>query len=85
MAPPGARVAREWRGGKSLLKQLLKVPTTDNSALRTQIAALSDDLDSLRSQIDAAEARMDDLIAAAFGLTPDERAYMAADPRRSWS
>lgn len=42
-------------------------------------------LDTLYSHIDAAEGRMADLVAGAFGLTSEERAYMAADPRKSSS
>lgn len=76
--------ARQWRGGKSLITQLLKVPTTDNPALRTQIATLSDELDQLHAETLTAERQMDDLVADAFALTAEERRYMAEDPRRQW-
>lgn len=76
--------ARQWRGGKSLIAQLLKIPATDNPALRNQIAGLSDELDRLNAEVLATEQEMDDLIATAFGLTDDERRYMTEDPRRQW-
>lgn len=63
----------------------LKVPSTDNAALRAQIATLSDELDVLASEIAASEKKMDDLVAEAFGLTPDERLYIAEDPRKQWA
>jgi hypothetical protein len=76
--------AREWHGGKSVISQLLKVPSTENAALRAQVVALSDELDALNAEIVVAEKQMDDLVANAFGLTAEERYCIAQDPRKGW-
>jgi hypothetical protein len=78
------KAARDWRGAKSLMRELLKEPVTDNIALYEQVEMLSIQLETLYAEIKGDEERMNEIIATAFCLTREEREAIANDPRLSW-
>jgi hypothetical protein len=78
------KLARDRRGAKGLMRELLKEPATDNTALRDQVAILNEQLDELRAAIDAGEASVNELVMQCFGLTVADRQAIARDPRRIW-
>ncbi len=78
------KIVRDSGNRNALFRELLKEPVTDNIALRDQIATLSGQLDLLQIDISAGEARMNKLVADAFGLTVVEIEFIANDPRSAW-
>ena len=63
--------------GKTLVGKLRKLIVTENAALRRQVVDLSSEAASLKRQIDIAEAAMEESLAAAYGLTDEERRLVA--------
>jgi hypothetical protein len=93
-AEEGAFIAAQWRlalrhktfvgepGAAALAATLRRVARTDHGALRRQAVAQATRVLAYDAAIARAEARLEEALDRAYGLTPEERAVIHAPPRR---
>ncbi len=83
MAPGGPHETRITEAflARTLVTALCALRATDNPALRDQVVALDRQASACEAQIARAEAAQDERLYALYGLSPAERALVAADGR----
>ncbi len=93
-APDAPFLAAQWRQklrqtsvtpsfkAKQLVKMLLELRSSAQSALPTQVVRLDAQVQEFDAKIAHAETSMNDILYALYALTPEERALVEGDGRR---